>query len=624
MRLINTNTLEFAEFLGPTTPPYAILSHTWEDGEVSLREMTDPSPSVTSKNGYRKIVDYCRLAAREGYGWAWIDTCCIDKTNHAELAESINSMFRWYEEAIVCHVFLADLAADAELEDALSRCRWFTRGWTLQELIAPKTVHFHDQSWDMRGTKANLITELAAITGILDTVLDGGLPLHQVCIAVRMSWASNRETTRPEDAAYCLLGIFDVNMPMIYGEGKKAFRRLQEEIIRQSTDLTVFACHHQPEAVVHAVHVGSEFENGTRLDAAPMLASSPRDFKMHSTRQAQGLLRTIGISKWSDLDTEYAITNKGLRMTTRLALLADKEGRGSWVTGVARRYFLALGEVQYDTNDGGKQTKEIIGIILNKVGPNIFLRRGGTLDVIPRTRMMSTILTPPLGFYIWMGDYKTFHVMRESLTRQIVILPRCGVVTVKFSSANVADGGPRPTPSNAMVRVVRAIPASHWDETNRYFLYPLKDPLVLAVNFKVELDGQTTHLICTIDKRGSYPPPAYLSNPSEEPGVNRWFYSREAAREGSSWEDVPLKLSDPTKPLTSETTVRGVSYSVTIEKLGADDPRSSAAKTVFELRLRITQHSTAASNSITEQLHGQPGQDRSWIKLITGRSQTRR
>ena len=170
MRLINTDTLEFAEFMGPKTPPYAILSHTWEDGEVSLREMTDPSPSVASKNGYRKIVDYCRLAAGEDYGWAWIDTCCIDKTNHAELAESINSMFRWYEEAVVCHVFLADLAADAELEEALPRCRWFTRGWTLQELVAPKTVHFHNRSWVMRGTKANLITELAAITGILETV----------------------------------------------------------------------------------------------------------------------------------------------------------------------------------------------------------------------------------------------------------------------------------------------------------------------------------------------------------------------------------------------------------------------------------------------------------------------
>jgi hypothetical protein len=616
MRLINTDTLEFAEFLGPKTPPYAILSHTWEDGEVSLREMTDPSPSVTSKNGYRKIVDYCRLAAREGYGWAWIDTCCIDKTNHAELAESINSMFRWYEEAIVCHVFLADLAADAELEDALSRCRWFTRGWTLQELIAPKTVHFHDLSWDMRGTKANLITELAAITGILETVLDGGLPLHQVCIAVRMSWASNRETTRPEDAAYCLLGIFDVHMPMIYGEGKKAFRRLQEEIIRQSTDLTVFACHHQPEAVVH---VGSEFEAGSRVDAAPMLASSALDFEMHSTRQAQGLLQTIGnTTKWSNLDTEYAITNKGLRMTTKLTLLSDNEG--SWVAGGARLYFLALGKVQYDIKDVGKRTREIIGIILNKVGPNIFLRRGGTLDVIPRTRMMSTILTPPLGFYIWMGDYKTFHVMRESLTRQIVILPRCGVVPVKFSAANVADGGPRPTPSNAMVRVVRAIPESHWDETNRFFLYPLKDPLVLAVDFEVEVEGQTTHLICTIDKRWGFL--AYLSNPSEEPGMTRWFYSREATGEGSMWEDVPLK--DPTQPLPSETTVRGVSYSVTIEKLRADDPRSSAAKAVFELRLRITQHSTAASYSITEQLHGQPGQDRSWIKRITGRSQTRR
>jgi hypothetical protein len=580
MRLINTDTLEFAEFLGPKTPPYAILSHTWEDGEVSLREMTDPSPAVTSKNGYRKIVDYCCLAAREGYGWAWIDTCCIDKTNHAELAESINSMFRWYEEAVVCHVFLADLAADADLEDALPRCRWFTRGWTLQELIAPKTVHFHDKSWAMRGTKANLITELVAITGILGPVLAGGLSLHEVCLAVRMSWASNRETTRPEDVAYCLLGIFDVNMPMIYGEGMKAFRRLQEEIIRRSSDLTIFAWHHQLEAVVH---VGSELEEDRRLNAAPMLASSPRDFEMHSAQQAQGLLRTLG---WSDLDTEYAITNKGLRMTTELVLLS---GNG-WVAGKRRLYFLPLGRVQYDREN---RTREIIGMVLNKVGPNIFVRqgclRGGLLNVVSLTRMTSSVLTPALGFYIWMGDYKTLHTMREFLTQHTIILPRCGVVRVPFNASNAADGGPTPTPSKARVRVVKAIPESHWDETNRYFLHPRRHLVVLAVRFEVELKRRTTHLICIIDLRGDSPPPAYLFNPSKEPGLNRWLYSTEATVEGSFWEDLPLKL--PQEPLPSETMIRGVSYSVTTEKLGVDNPWSSATNGVIELRLNIARHS---------------------------------
>lgn len=193
-----------------------------------------------------------------------------------------------------------------------------------------------------------------------------------------MSWASNRETTRPEDVAYCLLGIFDVNLPMIYGEGKKAFRRLQEEIIRQSTDLTIFACYHEPNTILH-IDSGSKFKNGSGLDAAPVLASSPRDFEMHSTRKTRGLLQSIGLlSKWSDLDTEYAITNKGLRITTQLALLPDNDV--SWAAGGGRSYFLALGEVHYDAR-GGYQTKEIIGTILNKIGPNTFLRQGGPLDV---------------------------------------------------------------------------------------------------------------------------------------------------------------------------------------------------------------------------------------------------
>lgn len=249
MRLINTKSFEFKEFLGSATPQYAILSHTWEDEEVSLQEAIECSPFLFTKKGYHKIVNYCRVAAEDGYDWAWVDTCCIDKKNHAELAESINSMFRWYQQASVCHVFLSDLPSASELDDALPKCRWFTRGWTLQELLAPGVVKFYDGTWNLRGTKADLFDQLSKITGILWSVLAGERPLHDISVGVRMSWASNRETTRPEDIAYCLLGIFDVNMPMIYCEGNKAFRRLQEEIIRQSNDLTIFACNHDIDDV---------------------------------------------------------------------------------------------------------------------------------------------------------------------------------------------------------------------------------------------------------------------------------------------------------------------------------------------------------------------------------------
>ncbi|KAL2129872.1 hypothetical protein VTI74DRAFT_7183 [Chaetomium olivicolor] len=184
------------------TTPYAILSHTWEDEEVSFYEMADRSPSVTWKKGYRKILDFCRIAAQQGYVWAWVDTCCIDKTNHAELTESINSMFRWYQEAATCYVFLSDLPSDAELKTALPGCRWFTRGWTLQELLAPTTVKLYDRDWVMRGTKTKLATELSDITGIPKRVLNGVVPLHEVSVGTRMSRADNRERTGLFSARY--------------------------------------------------------------------------------------------------------------------------------------------------------------------------------------------------------------------------------------------------------------------------------------------------------------------------------------------------------------------------------------------------------------------------------------
>ena len=172
--------------------------------------------------------------------------CCIDKTSSAELSEAINSMFRWYEKAKVCYAYLSDVSGDANLKKDVSEfvgSRWFTRGWTLQELVAPKSVLFYSRrytGWHFLGTKEDLCDHISAVTGIdTDTLYGAGLELASV--ARKMSWASHRETTRVEDTAYCLLGIFDVNMPLLYGEGKKAFLRLQEEILRSSYDYSLFA-----------------------------------------------------------------------------------------------------------------------------------------------------------------------------------------------------------------------------------------------------------------------------------------------------------------------------------------------------------------------------------------------
>ena len=162
----------------------------------------------------------------DGLQYAWIDACCIDKTNSSELSEAINSMYQWYKNVAVCYVYMFDVEIRSPLIDlSFEGSAWHTRGWTLQELIAPEIAKFYAFNWQYIGEKTALRTKISAITGIRVAAL-AGEPLEKFSIAQRMSWASTRTTTRVEDVAYSLLGIFDVHMPMLYGEGKKAFVRL--------------------------------------------------------------------------------------------------------------------------------------------------------------------------------------------------------------------------------------------------------------------------------------------------------------------------------------------------------------------------------------------------------------
>jgi len=243
MYLINCNRNYALDYYhSPVGVKYLILSHTWGDDEVSFTDMTNVEQAKTKK-GFGKIKGICDIAKRDGVTYAWVDTCCIDKSSSAELSESINSMYHWYQCAARCIVFLEDLETgngDAT-EHQLRLCRWFTRGWTLQELIAPASVLFFDQQWNERGTKTSLGLPLSRITRIDNRVLQGILSLHRVAVAQRMSWAARRETTRIEDMAYCLLGIFGVNMPLLYGEREKAFVRLQQAVLLQTDDLSIFA-----------------------------------------------------------------------------------------------------------------------------------------------------------------------------------------------------------------------------------------------------------------------------------------------------------------------------------------------------------------------------------------------
>lgn len=171
----------------------------------------------------------------------WIDSCCIDKSSSAELSEAINSMFKWYQRAHVCYIYLSDVRSNQNPHSWPSDFRnsqWFTRGWTLQELLAPEFVEFFDQNWNEIGSKSSLQDLVSTITGISVEHLGNFRPAS---VAQKMAWASRRKTKRVEDEAYSLLGLFGVNMPPLYGEGQNAFFRLQLEILKQINDESLFA-----------------------------------------------------------------------------------------------------------------------------------------------------------------------------------------------------------------------------------------------------------------------------------------------------------------------------------------------------------------------------------------------
>ncbi|CAN9481224.1 unnamed protein product [Alternaria alternata] len=243
MRLLHyTNSNELAltkDLVGDDKiPPYAILSHTWDEGqEVTFDDLIKNSGK--NKTGYNKIHFCASQAKRDGLDHFWIDTCCIDKSNNGELSEAIISMFRWYKNAERCYVYLSDVSSrpSGEGSDAhrkrkpvIRKSRWFTRGWTLQELIAPASVEFFSKDGERLGDKESLKLTLHEITGIAVQALEG-IPMTGFTVDERMQWAQGRNTKREEDAAYSLLGIFDVQMPLLYGEGRqKAIDRLRKEI----------------------------------------------------------------------------------------------------------------------------------------------------------------------------------------------------------------------------------------------------------------------------------------------------------------------------------------------------------------------------------------------------------
>jgi hypothetical protein len=238
------------DLIGDKIPRYAILSHTWLEEEVTFEDLKNlgnaKGPDAESKLGYVKLRFCAQQAKRDGLDYFWVDTCCIDKTNSAELQEAINSMFRWYQNAERCYVYLPDVETSAldidgeqgrVWESAFRKSRWFTRGWTLQELLAPRCVEFFSREGVRLGDKTSLMHAIHETTRVPINALQGR-QLSEFSVIERFSWTANRQTTREEDGAYCLLGIFGIYMSLIYGEGKNnAIKRLQKELRESSEDV---------------------------------------------------------------------------------------------------------------------------------------------------------------------------------------------------------------------------------------------------------------------------------------------------------------------------------------------------------------------------------------------------
>ncbi|KAI4908655.1 hypothetical protein J4E90_008387 [Alternaria incomplexa] len=286
-------------------PRYAILSHTWGEQEVtfddlrSLDSMKDIEANneaiAKKKEGWDKIRFCAQRAKHDELKYFWVDTCCIDKANNTELSEAINSMFRWYQKSEKCYVFLSDVERKSSDEDgrsssrwkaAFKASRWFTRGWTLQELLAPRSVEFFSKDGEWLGDKGSLNQTIYELTGIPLTALPGG-DLSRFKVAERFSWAQHRQTTREEDKAYCLLGIFGCHLPLIYGEGReKAMKRLEKEVQEAS------------ESTDGALVMNAKIRNW--LSAPDPSMNYNKAHKQREAETGQWLLRSTKLKKWRE------------------------------------------------------------------------------------------------------------------------------------------------------------------------------------------------------------------------------------------------------------------------------------------------------------------------------------
>jgi hypothetical protein len=480
MWLINARTLTLEEVVNPEEYRYAILSHRWGRDEVSFQDMADLH-RARRMAGFHKIQMTCRKALEKGLPHAWVDTCCIDKTSSAALSEAINSMFRWYKLSSICFAHLFDLRRESvdldeededenyreeELVDDMADCQWFTRGWTIQELIAPEIVEFYDRGWRLRGEKSLLRNEISNITGIDVEVLQDSDLLSTIAVGRRMSWASGRRTERVEDGAYCLLGIFDINMTMIYGEGTNAFMRLQEEIAKRSNDLSLFAW---------TAHISPSTGGSRANDQRPMhwthghqqyrgiFARSPSEFA--NCREVSTCRDQIAPMK------EFAISNNGcLRIETFLAPAWGKD------------YILSL-----DCTDGRVNREHFE----NRLGIHLMKTETGYV----RCRVSETFST--YDRLLWSGRPSPVYI-RKDLTPNESIRVRIHLQSSLMFQFHV--------PRRYKVHNIKARPASAWDDNGSHFITSDQENFTASVQFTLKPRWWRFVVVCgLIDPRSTDP-----------------------------------------------------------------------------------------------------------------------
>jgi hypothetical protein len=448
MRLINTSSYKLQDF--PSSherPAYAILSHTWRgSGEATYHDLQTLNRwsmrSMSSADGgtYHKVYNACRVAKADGLRWLWIDSCCIDHSSSAEVQEAINEMWSWYAGAEVCYGHLEDLsnslvqwtkAEERALYRQLSKCRWFARSWTLPELLAPRAFKFYDGRWTFLGTRDALARTLAKITGIDMLVLIRRRRISTFSIATRMSWASKRQARRIEDRTYSLLGIFDVYMPICYGEGARAFRRLQEELIRNNLDQSIF--------VWAASRTGAGGEAG-ETDPTALLASSPSHFA-----------EANGVVSWGRPGA-FELTNRGLRAS--LPLLRQGSGGPDDV-------FLAILNCRYLS-----EMDTAITLRLQRYPGSDQFYISATVAKGESSRASFRLITIS-SHAITAAEYCTVEIARKREEHQ-----NPGVkFWLRPSASNTCDPAPY---------VVRIEPSEFWDPSAKLLLAPPMSPHVRA------------------------------------------------------------------------------------------------------------------------------------------------